>query len=82
MNQTLLEFGIYALVIIDSYLIGSISPSILIARAKRKNILKEGSCNAGATNAIRVLGLKLGLCVFFLDVLKGFIMPFVCSLFF
>ena len=72
-----MEIIIYVLSILAAYLIGSISPSILISKLKGKNIMKEGSGNAGATNAIRVLGIKLGLCVFALDVIKGFIIAFV-----
>lgn len=50
------DIGIYACVIIGSYLVGSISPSIFISKLKGKDIMKEGSGNAGATNAVRVLG--------------------------
>lgn len=47
---------VYILVFICAYLIGSLSPAILISKLKGKNIMKEGSGNAGATNAVRVLG--------------------------
>lgn len=43
-------------VIFGSYLIGSVSPSILISKLNGKDIMNEGSGNAGATNAVRVLG--------------------------
>ena len=41
-----------------AYLIGSLSPAILISKLNGKDIMKEGSGNAGATNAFRVLGPK------------------------
>lgn len=47
---------IYICVAVGAYLIGSISPAIQISKLKDKNIMKEGSGNAGATNAVRVLG--------------------------
>lgn len=50
------DIGINACVIVASYLIGSISPAIYISKLKGKDIMKEGSGNAGATNALRVLG--------------------------
>jgi glycerol-3-phosphate acyltransferase PlsY len=45
----------------------------LIARMKGIDILKVGSGNIGATNVMRVLGKRLGILVFLLDVLKGFV---------
>lgn len=70
---------IYIICAIVSYLIGSLSPAILISKLKGKNIMKEGSGNAGATNAVRVLGLKFGICVFALDFLKGFLITFLIA---
>lgn len=69
-------------VVIAAYLIGSLSPSILIAKLKGVEITKEGSGNAGATNSLRVLGKKLGFCVFLLDFLKGFVVVLLAGLFF
>lgn len=57
---------------VGAYFVGSIPFGYLIAKVRGVNILKEGSGNIGATNVIRVLGKKLGLLVFVLDVLKGF----------
>ncbi len=63
---------ITVVLLIIAYLIGSI-PIGLIVGLKTKNIdiREHGSKNIGATNAIRVLGKKIGLTVFILDVLKG-----------
>ncbi|WP_042162683.1 glycerol-3-phosphate 1-O-acyltransferase PlsY [Paenibacillus gorillae] len=58
--------------VVASYLLGSISFSIVIARlVKGIDIREHGSGNAGATNTIRVLGKGPGLFVFVLDIAKG-----------
>ena len=56
-----------------SYFIGNISPATLLARAKGKDIKKEGSGNAGTTNVLRVLGAKAAVITLIIDVAKGFI---------
>lgn len=61
-----------AIIIILSYLIGSIPTSIIISKAaKGIDIRNHGSGNAGGTNVLRVLGWKHGFLVILLDVLKG-----------
>lgn len=61
-----------AIIVILSYLIGSIPNSIIISKAVSGiDIRKHGSGNAGGTNVMRVLGWKYGLTVIFLDALKG-----------
>lgn len=60
------------IIILLAYGIGSISSAYFIGRVFRNiDIRKYGSGNAGATNAIRVMGKKLGIVTFILDVLKG-----------
>ena len=60
--------------IIASYLIGSIPTAYIFGRLiKGIDIRKHGSGNVGATNALRVLGKKVGITVLILDILKGFI---------
>lgn len=60
------------LVIVVSYLLGSISFSVLLARLlKGIDIRQYGSGNAGATNTLRVLGKRPAVLVLLLDVLKG-----------
>jgi len=55
-----------------SYLLGSVSFSILMARwLKKIDIRQHGSGNAGATNTLRVLGKGPALAVFLLDIAKG-----------
>lgn len=58
--------------VVLSYLIGSVSFSIVIAKwVKGIDIRQHGSGNAGATNTLRVLGKGPGLLVFILDIAKG-----------
>ncbi|WP_338969232.1 glycerol-3-phosphate 1-O-acyltransferase PlsY [Spiroplasma endosymbiont of Labia minor] len=53
------------------YLIGSISFSIIIVFLKTKgDVRSQGSNNAGATNASRVIGKSWGLFISFLDAIK------------
>lgn len=61
-----------ALLLFLCYLIGTISGAYIIGMLfKHTDIRKEGSGNAGTTNAIRVMGKKLGYMTFAVDVLKG-----------
>ncbi len=53
------------------YLVGSVSPAALIARARGVDLRRLGSGNPGATNAGRVMGRAVGWLVGVLDVLKG-----------
>jgi glycerol-3-phosphate acyltransferase PlsY len=56
------------------YLVGSLSPSVYLGRAfKGIDLRKQGSGNAGTTNAFRVLGVRLGIAVLIADLLKGVI---------
>jgi len=59
--------------LIASYIIGSLPFGLWLGLAVRHIDLREvGSGNIGATNAWRVLGWKVGLPVFVLDLAKGF----------
>ncbi|GBD87593.1 glycerol-3-phosphate acyltransferase [bacterium BMS3Abin03] len=61
-----------AIIVILSYLAGSIPSSIIVSKAARGiDIREHGSGNAGGTNVMRVLGWKYGLLVIFMDALKG-----------
>ncbi|NLT49856.1 MAG: glycerol-3-phosphate 1-O-acyltransferase PlsY [Ignavibacteria bacterium] len=63
---------IFGLIILLSYLVGSIPTSIIISKlVKGIDIRKHGSGNAGGTNVFRVIGWKYGLLVILLDALKG-----------
>lgn len=67
------NFGLLTLAVVIAYFIGSISPSIMLAKAKGIDIKKEGSGNAGTTNALRVMGKKAGIITLVVDILKGVI---------
>lgn len=58
------------------YLLGSVNTSLVIGSILGVDIRKQGSGNAGATNAVRVLGKKAGILVFLGDFLKGVIACF------
>lgn len=62
-----------ALILILSYGLGAIPFSLVVARMKGVDLRQHGSGNAGATNALRVLGKGPGLLVFLLDAAKGFV---------
>jgi glycerol-3-phosphate acyltransferase PlsY len=74
--------GVVRLVIaiVIAYLIGNISPSILLAKARGIDIRSEGSGNAGTTNALRVMGKKAGVITLIVDVLKGTVAVILGSL--
>lgn len=59
-----------------SYLIGSISFGVVLAKARNIDIREHGSGNIGATNIARVMGKKAGLLTLLGDVLKGFLVVF------
>lgn len=55
-----------------AYLIGSIPTAYLAGLwCKGVDVRRHGSGNVGATNAVRVLGKKIGIAVFVIDLLKG-----------
>ncbi|MBN1300941.1 MAG: glycerol-3-phosphate 1-O-acyltransferase PlsY [Melioribacteraceae bacterium] len=59
-------------ILILSYLIGSIPTSIIVSKIVRGiDIREHGSGNAGGSNVFRVLGWKYGVLVIILDALKG-----------
>ncbi len=65
-----------------SYLIGAIPTSIWVGKwFFNKDIRQFGSGNAGATNAIRVLGARIGVPILLFDIFKGFMAVKLVSLF-
>jgi len=64
----------YIIIAIISYLLGNISFAYILGKLfTKKDVRDYGSGNAGATNAIRAFGKKIGIMVFVGDVLKGVI---------
>jgi acyl phosphate:glycerol-3-phosphate acyltransferase len=59
--------------VVGAYLFGGIPIGLLIARLNGiADIRQHGSGNIGASNVLRVLGVKLGLLVLLLDAFKGY----------
>jgi len=70
----------FIVIIVLSYLIGSIPSSVWIGKlTKGVDIRDHGSGNAGATNTFRVLGWKAGSVVALVDLGKGFVAAFYIS---
>lgn len=68
--------------VILAYLIGSIPTSVWVGRVFYKvDVREQGSKNAGATNTIRVLGLKAGIPVLIFDIFKGWLAVFIFRFF-
>lgn len=56
-----------------AYIAGSIPSAYLAGKINGVDLRQHGSGNLGATNVVRVLGLRIGGVVFAADVLKGFL---------
>lgn len=61
------------LCLLYGYLIGTLNPAYLFGRLRGIDIRKGGSGNAGATNAILLLGKATGFLTALLDITKAFI---------
>ena len=72
---------VIAVTAVLGFFVGSISPATIIARTRHAD-LRQGSGNPGATNAGRVLGVRWGVVVGLLDVLKGLIPTLLALLLF
>jgi len=68
---------VFAAWIILAYLLGSVPFGLLAGFMKGVDIRTRGSGNIGATNTIRILGKPIGITVFVLDFLKGFLPVFL-----
>ena len=64
-----------------SYFVGCISPSYFLGKKKKGiDIRDHGSCNAGASNAVIMLGWKYGVLTALIDILKGSLMSFLATI--
>lgn len=61
------------LIVVISYLLGSLPTAYIIGRFRNVNIFDVGSGNMGGTNVIRAVGLGWGLSVVVFDISKGII---------
>ncbi len=69
------------IVALISYLIGNFSSAYILGKIfKNEDIRNYGSGNAGATNALRVFGIKIGLASFVIDAFKGVLAVYIGSL--
>lgn len=62
-----------ALLVICSYLLGSVPSGLIIGKLSGLDVRKAGSGNIGATNVARLLGKKGGLLTLVADTAKGLI---------
>lgn len=65
------------LIVLACYLIGSISGSLAVGRFRGIDIRKQGSGNAGGTNAFRTQGFKFAAGVVLIDVGKGALTAYI-----
>ncbi|MGP1569789.1 MAG: glycerol-3-phosphate 1-O-acyltransferase PlsY [Eubacteriales bacterium] len=73
MGISSLQLTVFGIVILISYLIGNISPAIIIGKINKQDIRETGSHNAGTTNVLRTFGKKAAAITMIVDILKGVI---------
>jgi glycerol-3-phosphate acyltransferase PlsY len=66
--------------IILSYLLGSVSGSMVVGSLRHVDIREKGSGNAGGTNAFRTQGFTFALFVVLIDIGKGFLAAWLLPL--
>ncbi len=73
MNPVLIR----VLSVVTGYVFGMFLAGHFLGKLMHFDLTKMGSGNVGATNALRCLGVKTALLVFFLDALKAFLPVFL-----
>src|SRR3954468_4641445 len=68
-----------AVAVAAGFFVGAVSPATIVARVRQAD-LTQGSGNPGATNTGRLLGLRWGVVVGVVDVLKGLVPTLVALL--
>jgi glycerol-3-phosphate acyltransferase PlsY len=63
-----------------AYLVGSVNFGLILGYIQGLDLRSRGSGNAGATNALRILGAKSGLFVFLGDTFKGYFALYLCDI--
>ena len=61
----------FIIVVLVGYFIGNINFAIIISKFKKNDIRTHGSGNPGTMNMTRTFGVKVGIVVMALDMLKG-----------
>lgn len=70
------------LCILIGYMLGTVNPSYLIGRARGIDVKHEGSGNAGASNAMILMGKSVGVVCGLFDIFKAYVAyKFCCMLF-
>lgn len=70
------------ILLIIGYIFGLIQNGYYFSKSKGIDITHKGSGNVGATNVLRSIGVKDGVIVFILDMLKGFVPCLIVKLIF
>ena len=68
------------IIFLITYLVGSINFGLILGYLQGLDLRSQGSGNAGATNALRILGARTGIFVFIGDALKGYFALYLCNL--
>ena len=68
------------IIFLITYLVGSINFGLILGYIQGLDLRSQGSGNAGATNALRILGTRSGIFVFIGDALKGYLALYFCNL--
>ena len=68
------------IIFLITYLVGSINFGLILGSIQGLDLRSQGSGNAGATNALRILGTRSGIFVFIGDALKGYLALYFCNL--
>lgn len=68
----------YILCVLFGYVIGGINPSYIIGKTRGFDIRKKGSGNAGASNAMILMGKKVGVFSAVFDIAKA-AMAYLCA---
>ena len=61
------------------YLVGMINPAYIVGKMRGVDVKHEGSCNAGASNAIMLMGKLIGTCCGLFDIFKAYVVYTVCA---
>lgn len=77
MSQEILQI---ILLVVTSYLLGSLPTAYMIAKTRNINIFEVGSGNMGGTNIARAMGIGWGVFTIFLDFMKGVVAIVVARL--